>query len=303
MTYSIVARDDHAGRLAVACESHFFAPGAAVTLGRAGVGVIATQAFVNGTYGAVGLARLPQEPAQRVLDDLLAADDAPAVRQVAMLGLRGDAASWTGQTCIASAGSIVDGPLAVQGNMLRSDDVLPAMIDAYHTERGDLADRVMAAMTAAESAGGDLRGSQGASLLVVDCDDEGRPWEHVPVDLRVDDHVDPIGELQRLMRMRRAFDSVSSTMFAPGLMVGPYREPRPGDLVRALDDLAAAAEVLAPSAEPLVWSGVLAARGGLVDRARHDLHRAVQSNPDLKEFLARISAAGFLSADELAAVQ
>ncbi|NDK88168.1 DUF1028 domain-containing protein [Gordonia desulfuricans] len=303
MTYSIVARDDRAGQLAVACESHFFAPGASVTLARAGVGVIATQAFVNGTYGVQGLARLPHAPAQTVLEELLALDDAPGVRQVAMLGVTGDAASWTGQSCIEAAGSIVDGPLAVQGNMLRSADVLPAMVAAFHSCDGDLADRVMAAMAAAEAAGGDLRGSQGASLVVVDVDDGNRPWERVVVDLRVDDHPDPIEELRRLLRLRRAFDSVSSTMFAPGLMVGPYREPAPGDLDTALTDLARAAEVLAPSAEPLFWSGVLAARAGRLERGRADLARAIELNPDLEVFLGRVSAAGFLTSEELAALR
>lgn len=293
MTYSIVARDDVTGQLAVACQSHFFAPGASVTHGRPAVGVVATQAFVNGMYGADGLDGLVGEPAPAVLERLLRADPDKAVRQVALLGVHGDAASWTGDSCVGVAGSLADGPVAVQGNMLRSPRVLPAMMDGFATAEGDLADRVLAAMAAAEDAGGDARGSQGASLLVIESSHDGRPWDAIPIDLRVDDHPDPIRELRRLLVMRRAFDSVSGAMFAPGLMVGPYDEPSPGDLDRMLLTLDDAARVLAPSAEPMFWAGVLSVRAGRMTSARDYLERAITANSDLREFLAQVADAGF----------
>jgi uncharacterized Ntn-hydrolase superfamily protein len=296
MTYSIVARDPDTGQLGVACESYFFAPGASVTWAEPGVGAVATQAFVDGRYGRDGLALLgagltPSEALERLVGD----DRHPEVRQVALVGVTGDAAMWTGGSCIASAGGIVDGAVSVQGNMLSNDRVLNEMLEAFHTASGDLADRILAAMTAAEAAGGDIRGSQGASLIVVDGEPTDQPWLHKPIDLRVEDHPDPIGELRRLLRQRRAFDAVSGAMFAPGLMVGPFREPHPGDLDRALDALAEAAEVLAGNPQAQFWSAVLRMRSGDIAAARSDIAAACALNPRMRAFLGRLPAAGFIS--------
>lgn len=300
MTYSIVARDERTGQLGVACESHFFAPGAGVTWARPGVGAIATQAFIDGRYGGVGMDLLDAGvTAADVLERLTGEDTHPEVRQVGLVAAAGDAASWTGQACIAAAGSIVDGPVAVQGNMLDNADVLPAMLQAYHGAEGDLAERLMVAMEAAESAGGDIRGSQGAALLVVDGERVGDPWNHTPVDLRVEDHADPIPELRRLLGHRRAFDAVSGTMFAPGLMVGPYAEPSAGDRDRALARLAAAAQIMTGNPEAELWSGVLLARSGDVDAAREQLAGPLLVNGRLAVFLERLADAGFLDHDDL----
>jgi len=300
MTYSIVARDDASGQLGVACESHFFAPGAAVTWALPGIGAIATQAFIDGRYGGTGMSMLAGgATAAEILGKLTAEDPHPEVRQVGLVGVSGDAASWTGSSCIAAAGGLVDGPVAVQGNMLEDTSVLPAMIEAYHRSDGDLAERLMCAMEAAEAAGGDIRGSQGAALLVVGGDAALDPWNHKPVDLRVDDHPEPIGELRRLLGYRRAFDAVSGTMFAPGLMVGPYREPRAGDRDRALAALAAAAQVMIGNPEADFWRGILLARSGDLAGARDQLAAALAANPRLATFLDRLAAAGFLNHDDV----
>lgn len=300
MTYSIVARDPVTGQLGVACESHFFAPGAGVTWARPGVGAIATQAFIDGRYGGVGLDMLAAGvAADDVVARLGAADPHPEVRQVGMVGATGDAATVTGGACIAVAGGIVDGPVAVQGNMLDNDDVLPAMLAAYRHAAGDLAERMMTAMEAAEHAGGDIRGSQGAALLVVGGEQVDDPWNHVPVDLRIEDHTDPIGELRRLLTYRRAFDAVSGTIFAPGLMVGEYAEPEPGARDRALADLAAAAEVMTGNPEAAFWRGILLARSGDLSAARDQLHEPLRANPRLATFLGRLAAAGFIGHDDL----
>lgn len=300
MTYSIVARDERTGQLGVACESHFFAPGAGVTWARPGVGAIATQAFIDGRYGGVGMDLLAAGvTAADVLERLTAEDAHSEVRQVGLVAATGDAASWTGRACIADAGSIVDGPVAVQGNMLDNAVVLPAMLRAYHAAEGDLAERLMAAMEAAEFVGGDIRGSQGAALLVVDGERVGDPWNHTPVDLRVEDHTDPIAELRRLLGHRRAFDAVSGTMFAPGLMVGPYAEPAAGDRDRALAGLAAAARVMVGNPEAEFWSGVLLARSGDLDAARDRLACPLLANERLGVFLERLADAGFLDHDDV----
>lgn len=300
MTYSIVARDEQTGQLGVACESHFFAPGAGVTWAQPGIGAIATQAFINGAYGGTGMSMLAQgAPAADVLDTLTAADDHPEVRQVGLVGTTGDAATWTGGSCIAVCGGIVHGPVAVQGNMLDNDRVLSAMLDGYQHAGGDLAERIMKAMEAAERAGGDIRGSQGAALLVVDGHPVDDPWNHRPVDLRIEDHADPIGELRRLLTYRRAFDAVSGTMFAPGLMVGPYTEPQPGDRDRALTDLADAAETMASNPEAEFWRAILLARSGDLDAAREQLRGPLAHTPRLTTLLGRLADAGFLSHDDV----
>lgn len=304
MTYSIVARDPVTGQLGVACESHFFAPGAGVTWARPGVGAIATQAFIDGRYGGVGMDLLAAGgAADEVVARLGAADPHPEVRQVGMVGATGDAVTVTGDACIAVAGGIVDGPVAVQGNMLDNHDVLPAMLAAYLHAEGDLADRMMTAMEAAEHAGGDIRGSQGAALLVVGGTRVGDPWNHVPVDLRVEDHADPIGELRRLLTYRRAFDAVSGTMFAPGLMVGEYVEPVPGARARALADLSAAAEVMAGNPEAEFWRAILLARSGDLGAARDELEGPLRANPRLGTFLVRLAASGFIGSDALEALR
>ena len=304
MTYSIVARDEATGQLGVACESHFFAPGGPVLWARPGIGAIATQAFIDGRYGGTGMSMLAAGAgAPEILEKLTAEDPHPQVRQVGMVGTTGDAATWTGSACIAACGGIVDGPIAVIGNMLDNESVLPAMLEAYHRADGDLAERVMCAMEAGEAAGGDIRGSQGAALLIVDGRQVPDPWNHKPVDLRVEDHHDPIAELRRLLGYRRAFDAVAGTMFAPGLMVGPYREPNPGDLDRALAELAAAAEVMTGNAEAHFWRGILLARSGDLVAAREQLEAPLVANPRLRVFLGRLADAGFLSPDEVAKLQ
>jgi uncharacterized Ntn-hydrolase superfamily protein len=301
MTYSIVARDAATGQLGVACESHFFAPGGPVLWARPGVGAIATQAFIDGRYGGTGMSMLAAgAAAPQILERLCAEDPHPQVRQVGMVGTTGDAATWTGSSCIAACGGVVDGPVAVVGNMLDNDGVLPAMLEAYHRSTGDLAERIMCAMEAGEAAGGDIRGSQGAAILIVDGREVPDPWNHVPVDLRVEDHTDPIGELRRLLGYRRAFDAVAGTMFAPGLMVGPYREPRPGDLVRALADLAAAAQVMTGNPEAEFWRGILLARSGDLVGAREQLEAPLVANPRLGVLLDRLAEAGFLDHDGVA---
>src|SRR5262249_2003662 len=151
-----------------------------------------------------------------------------------------------------------------------------------------------------EAAGGDIRGSQGAAMLIVNGRGVPDPWNHVPVDLRVEDHTDPITELRRLLGYRRAFDAVAGTMFAPGLMVGVYQEPNPGDLARALADLAAAAEVMTGNAEAHFWRGILLARSGDLVGAREQLEAPLAANPRLRVFLERLADAGFLDHDEAA---
>jgi uncharacterized Ntn-hydrolase superfamily protein len=205
-TYSIVARDPASGRLGVAVQSHYFSVGSVVTWAEAGVGAVATQSFVDPSYGKLGLDLMRSgRNAPDTLAGLLAADSERDVRQVAMVDANGEAAAHTGARCIAAAGHIVGEGFSVEANMMHRKSVWPAMADAYRETRGDLPDRLMAALEAAEGEGGDIRGMQSAAMLVVDATATGRPWAERMIDIRVEDAAQPLVELKRLLGVRRAY--------------------------------------------------------------------------------------------------
>jgi uncharacterized Ntn-hydrolase superfamily protein len=203
VTYSIAARDAATGELGVAVQSQAFNAGAAVPWVRPGIGAVATQSFTDRRYGWRGLELLAAGvPPADALSELRADDQLAELRQVGMLRADGDAAQWTGAGCVPSAGSARGAHWISQANMVASPRVWQAMGEAFESTGGPLALRLMAALDAAEAAGGDWRGSQAAGILVVA--GEGRQWER-EVDLRVDDHPEPLAELRRLVRLRRAY--------------------------------------------------------------------------------------------------
>jgi len=208
-TYSIVARDAKTGEMGVAVQSHWFAVGSNVTWAEAGVGAIATQSFIDPSYGVRGLDLLRRgKSAQEVLDELLMADAGRDGRQVAIVDAQGRVATHTGASCILAAGHRAGAQYSVQANLMANDRVWPAMAEAYERATGDLADRLLAALDAAEAVGGDIRGRQSAALLIVKPQSSGRPWVGADrvFDLRVDDHPEPLTELRRLVRLQRAYD-------------------------------------------------------------------------------------------------
>ncbi len=206
-TYSIVARDPKTGELGVAVQSHWFSVGSMVIWAEAGVGAIATQSFVNPAYGPEGLALMAGDiSAPEALRRLLKDDSGAAVRQVAMVDAQGNAAAHTGNLCIPAAGHHQGEGYAVQANLMLDDGVWPAMARAYETHEGDLADRLLAALEAAQEAGGDIRGRQSAAILVVRGQPTGRGWADRVFDLRVEDHPRPVEELKRLVRLSRAYN-------------------------------------------------------------------------------------------------
>lgn len=203
MTYSIVARDPETGELGVAVQSRAFNTGAAVPWGAPGVGVVATQSYTERSYGPLGLdllrgGKTPEE----ALAELIAADEESAYRQVAMLDAQGRVAVHVGEACIPAAGFSAGDGFSAQANMVDSERVWEGMAESFERSEGPLADRLLEALDAAEAAGGDWRGRQAGGILVVAA--EGKPWER-EVDVRVDDHDDPLGELRRLLRMRHAY--------------------------------------------------------------------------------------------------
>lgn len=234
-TFSIVARDAQTGEMGVAVQSHWFSVGGIVTWAEAGVGAIATQSFVEPAYGRDGLELLRHGvPAPQALAQLLKADKARNVRQVAFIDSQGRVAAWTGAKDIAAAGDLVGIPaqgrigerridgasadgvihigehFSVQANMMLNDRVWPAMDKAFRETKGDLVDRMMAALDAAQAAGGDARGRQSAALIVVKAKSSGKPWQDRVFDLRVDDADHPLRELRRLVALQRAYNHMNA---------------------------------------------------------------------------------------------
>ena len=206
MTYSIVGRDPDTGELGVAVQSRAFNAGAAVAWAEAGVGAVATQSFTERRYGPRGLALLAEgRDPREALEELLGADENRDVRQVAFLDTHGRTAAHTGASCVPHAGDLSDANVSVQGNMLRSPTVWPAMREAFATTSGTLAERLLAALDAAEAAGGDYRGRQAAGLVVVAGEPDEQPSVERVFDLRVDDHEEPLRELRRLHRLAAGY--------------------------------------------------------------------------------------------------
>jgi uncharacterized Ntn-hydrolase superfamily protein len=206
-TYSIVARDTVTGEMGVAVQSHWFSVGSIVTWGKAGVGVVATQSFVNPSFGPRGLSLLENGlTPQMTVNALLEVDEGREVRQLAILDVKGNVATHTGSNCIEYAGHILGNNFSVQANLMEKASVWPAMAKAFENSKGSLAERMLIAMEAAEREGGDIRGKQSAAILVVKATSNGNIWEDKVVDLRVEDHENPLKEMRRLLNIQTAYD-------------------------------------------------------------------------------------------------
>ena len=206
-TFSIVARDSVTGELGVAVQSHYFSVGPTVPWAEAGVGAVATQSLVLVDYGPNGLDLMRSGmTAQQALDSLLRADAHNEGRQVAMVDAKGGVAAYTGRACIPDAGHRRGAQYSVQANLMANDRIWPAMARAYEGTSGDLAERLLAALDAAQQAGGDIRGRQSAAIVVVKARSSGKPWADRVFDLRVEDSPEPLRELRRLVRLRRAYN-------------------------------------------------------------------------------------------------
>jgi uncharacterized Ntn-hydrolase superfamily protein len=218
VTFSVVARDPATGELGIAVSSCILAVGRAVPSARPGVGVVAVQARSRRGLGQSLLAGLGDgaDPADLVRAAAHAAEDVD--RQIAVLDATGRVAADTGRGSFPVSGHLVGDQMSVQGNMLASPEVLPAMAQAYTAARGDLPDRLLAALTAGQDAGGDVRGRQSAALLVVSGTPASDEDDGVRMDLRVDDSGDPVAQLRMLRNLQRAYDErdyETLAVFAP----------------------------------------------------------------------------------------
>jgi len=287
-TYSIVAFDEETGELGVAVQSHWFSVGFLVPWAKAGVGAVATQSFVKVDYGPEGLNRMEHgQSAEEALTSLLAEDDGKAVRQVAMIDVKGSVAAHTGTKCIYAAGHQIGKNYSVQANLMEKATVWPSMANAFERSNGDLAEKMMAALEAAEAEGGDIRGKQSAAMLVVSGDPTGIPWKDVVMDIRVDDHAEPLKELKRLIRVHRAYQHANKG--------DHYLEME--EIEKALVEYEKASEFYPENPELPYWSAVTLASKGNLDQASPIFREVFQKEPRLCILTPRLVNSGLLPDD------
>ena len=289
-TYSIVARDPATGELGVAVQSHAFSVGSGVSWAEAGVGAVATQSFIDPSYGPLGLDLMRAgRSAPDALKGLIAGDDGRDVRQVAMVDASGRVAAHTGVKCIPSAGQHVGNGYSVQANLMDNDGVWPAMAKAFEAGKGDLAERMLQALEAAQAAGGDIRGMQSAALLVVKGVSSGKPYagQDKIFDLCVEDNPQPLAELRRLVNFQRANNLASDG--------DRYFEKK--DHAAALKAYAAAEALVPDFAEMAFWHAVALANTGKVDDSLPIFAKAYRLDPVLRKLPPRLAKAGLLPDD------
>ncbi|TFV86354.1 DUF1028 domain-containing protein [Blastococcus sp. CT_GayMR20] len=289
MTYSIVARDAATGEMGVATQSQAFAVGSSVPFALPGHGVIATQSMAEPMYGSVGLDLLQGGfTAQEVLTALSSVDPQPERRQVAVLGVNGDLAAYTGSSCVEAAGHLIGETCVSLANMAASPWVWEAMVERYEASGGPLAQRLLNALQAAEEAGGDFRGRRSAAIMVIRPSTTGRPWHDMAVDLRVDDSADPVAALAELLVTRARYQDVVRA-FQQAIDGDPVTADRELELLRPMD--------AATEPDQLMWRAVVAALAGREDAAREMLADLAGTAPQFLEAARRFGKAGLMPDD------
>jgi uncharacterized Ntn-hydrolase superfamily protein len=289
VTYSIVARDADTGEMGVATQSQAFAVGNSVPFALPGHGVIATQSMAEPMYGSVGLDLLQGGfTAQEVLTALSSVDPQPERRQVAVLGVSGDLAAYTGSSCVDAAGHLIGETCVALANMAASPAVWESMVERYENSGGPLAQRLLSALQAAEEAGGDFRGRRSAAIMVIRPSTTGRPWQDMAVDLRVDDSPDPLTALADLIVTRARYQDVVRA-FQQAIDGDPVTADRELELLRPMD------AVTEP--DQLMWRAVVAALAGREDAARDMLAELAASAPQFVEAARRFGKAGLMPDD------
>jgi uncharacterized Ntn-hydrolase superfamily protein len=275
-TYSIVARDPETGELGVAVQSHWFSVGSVVSWAEPGIGAVATQSIADPAYGPRLLERLRGgRTPQQALDELLAADEQARFRQVALVDGDGAVAVHTGDGCIPYAGHVEGEDFSAQANMMTGPEVWPAVAEAFTAATGPLPRRLLAALDAGEAAGGDVRGRQSAALVVVPA--EGEPWQRA-VELRVEDHQNPLGELRRLLDLADAYAVASEG----DDLVGEGRHDEVAERYRRAAELAPANDEL------LFWAGLAMVQGGDLDGGVERVRSAIEMHSGWRDLLERL---------------
>lgn len=286
-TFSIVARDSITGEMAVGVQSHWFSVGTAVSWGEAGVGVVATQSFVDKSYGPKALALIKQGfTAQQALDSLKKADPGVDVRQVAVVDAKGNVASHTGKKCIQYASHITGAGFSVQSNMMLGSTVCESMATAFRYSAGKpLAERVLLALEAAQKAGGDIRGMQSAAMIVVPGTPNGQSWNDKLVDLRVDDNPQPLKELRRLYDVHVAYQHMNNGDLAM----------EKNDMELAMKEYNAAMAMFPGNLEMQYWTAVALANTKQLVKAIPLFRSIFSKDKNWKELTRRLPAVGLLN--------
>src|SRR6266550_1912357 len=287
MTYSIVARDPLTGRYGVAVQSHAYTVGPIVPWLEAGVGAIATQAFVNIGFGPIGLEMLRNGwSAEKVIAALVAGDETPEQRQIGVVDTQGRAAAFTGKECVPAAGHVVGEGFTVQGNLLERDEVWQSMAPAYEAalaEKLPFSERLLRTLEAAEAQGGDVRGRQSAAIVIVDGELRPTRWRALNMDLRVEDHDQPVPELRRLVNLWEAQALLDEE----------------GDAAKAGVSEAeryAQARRRAPEFWELAfWAAVELAKRGDLETARREMSAAVAADSRWKTTLEHMAQSGSIA--------
>ena len=285
-TYSIVAYDAATGEVGGAVQSHWFSVGSSVIWARPGVGAVATQSFVNPDYGPMGLDAMAagERPAD-VVARLTGADGGRDVRQVAMVDVKGGVAGHTGAKCIDYACDMQGDAFSVQANIMAKDTVCAAMAKAFKASKGQpLSDRLLAALQAAQAEGGDLRGKQSAAIKVVKAQASAKPWTDVVVELRVEDHPEPVDELARLLSVHKAYDFMNA---------GDVHLEH-GRVAEATAAYEKAVSMLEGRVEPMFWQALNLVIAGQRDAAMPLFHKVFAASPDWRMMPERLVKVGLL---------
>jgi uncharacterized Ntn-hydrolase superfamily protein len=289
-TYSIVARDSVTGELGVAVQSHWFSVGTTVSWAEAGIGAVATQSFVNKSFGIRGLKLLRSGlTAQQALDSLLATDEGREVRQVAIVDTAGNVAVHTGKNCIDYAGHVRGNGFSVQANMMLTDKVPRAMATAF--ERGKsklLAERLLGALDAAQAVGGDIRGKQSAAILIVPGKSKGEPWNERLVDLRVDDSPEPLKELHQLYKVQVAYEHMNAGDLAV----------EKANMEEAMQEYGAAMKLFPQNLEMQYWTAITLANNKQLDKAAPMLKKVFAADKNWKELTRRLPKVNLLTVSD-----
>lgn len=295
-TFSIVARDSATGEMAAAVQSHWFSVGTSVIWGEAGVGVVATQSFIDKSYGPKGLALMKQGiNAKKALDSLLSLDGGKEVRQVAFIDSKGTVSGFTGKNCIQYASDIQGVNFSVQSNMMLGSEVCNAMAAAFRASYGKpLGERVLASLDGAQSVGGDIRGMQAAALIVVPGTANNQPWNDKLIDVRVDDNPQPLKELRRLYNLYIAYQHMNNGDLAT----------EKNDMVTAMNEYYAAMKMFPENLEMQYWTAITLANNNRLDEALPMLKSIFKADKNWKELTRRLPPVGLLtvSKDDLAKI-
>jgi uncharacterized Ntn-hydrolase superfamily protein len=288
-TYSIVARDPQTGEMGVAVQSHWFSVGSIVAWGEAGVGVVATQSFVNPSFGPRGLDLLKKGmTAQEVVELLISTDEGREMRQLAIVDSKGNSFAYTGSKCISEAGHFVGDGYSVQANMMLNNTVWNAMSKAFENTKAPLAERLIAALEAAQNEGGDIRGKQSACLLVVKGKATGNLWEDRLIDLRVEDNPNPVDEIKRLLNVYRAYEHMN---------IGDLAVEK-NDMKLAMDEYNAAMKMFPDNLEMKYWTAVTLSNTGELEKSLPMFKEIFAEDKNWKELTKRLKPVDLLTVDE-----